>query len=155
MADACAATLAKLTGRLEPFDVVYASKQRLIMETGMASELNVLAHMLNRIGKGNRRSRDFTLESLRDVITEESSASGTSTALRGRAGWTAEDRCDQSNRLSRAHAWRNPAMESSLIRLLPGDDAGEDEGGAPRPGDRRDGYPGRRNRGARSEVTSR
>ena len=36
----------------------------------MASELNVLAHMLNRISESNRQSRDFTLDSLRDVITE-------------------------------------------------------------------------------------
>ena len=41
--------------------------KRLIMDTAMASELNVLAHMLDRIGESNRRSRDFTLNSLRDM----------------------------------------------------------------------------------------
>ena len=52
----------KLTGRDDPFeDVVYDGK-RLIMQTAMASELNVLAHVLDGIGEGSRRSRDFTLE---------------------------------------------------------------------------------------------
>jgi hypothetical protein len=58
-------TYAKLTGHVEAFeDVTYASKH-LIMDTAMASEMSVLANLLNRIGKNNRRSRDFTLESLR------------------------------------------------------------------------------------------
>src|SRR6185436_14879493 len=58
---------AKLTGHTESFDdVLYASK-RLMMGTAMASELNVLAHALNRISESNRKSRDFTLDSLRDV----------------------------------------------------------------------------------------
>jgi (1->4)-alpha-D-glucan 1-alpha-D-glucosylmutase len=60
----------RLTGKTEPFaDVVYTCK-RLIMDTAMSSELNVLAHMLNRISENNRRSRDFTLDSLRLTITE-------------------------------------------------------------------------------------
>ena len=40
------------------------------MNTAMASELNVLSHMFDRIGESNRKSRDFTLESLRSVIIE-------------------------------------------------------------------------------------
>ena len=104
----------KLTGRLEPFeDVVYASN-RLIMETGMASELNVLAHMLNRIGKGNRRSRDFTLESLRDVITEVVACFPVYRTYVDERGWTAEDRAIVEQAIARARR-RNPAMESSLF----------------------------------------
>ena len=61
---------AKLTGSSEPFDDVLYDAKQLIMRTAMASELNVLAHMLDRIGESNRKSRDFTLESLRDVIRE-------------------------------------------------------------------------------------
>ena len=49
--------------------MLYASK-RLIMETAMASELTVLTHMLDRIAESSRKSRDFTLDSLREVITE-------------------------------------------------------------------------------------
>ena len=59
---------ARVTGHREPFgDVMYASK-KLIMETALASELNVLAHSLNRISEQHRRSRDFTLNSLRSAL---------------------------------------------------------------------------------------
>ena len=60
-------TYAKLTGQTDSFDEVRYESKRLIMTTAMASELNVLAHALSRIAEGNRRSRDFTLNSLRDV----------------------------------------------------------------------------------------
>ena len=45
---------AKLTGHGEAFDDVLYASTRLIMSTAMASELNVLAHMLDRIGESNR-----------------------------------------------------------------------------------------------------
>src|SRR5205085_9148110 len=61
---------AKLTGRTQTFDDLSYEAKRLIMDTAMASELTVLAHMLNRIGESNRRSRDFTLNSLRDMLVE-------------------------------------------------------------------------------------
>jgi (1->4)-alpha-D-glucan 1-alpha-D-glucosylmutase len=50
-------------------DVVHESK-RLIMDGSMASELNVLAHRLNRISEKHRSSRDFTLGSLRQALRE-------------------------------------------------------------------------------------
>ncbi|HYE90770.1 MAG TPA: malto-oligosyltrehalose synthase, partial [Terriglobales bacterium] len=50
-------------------EIVYESK-RLIMDTSMASELNVLAHRLNRISERHRSSRDFTLNSLRRALRE-------------------------------------------------------------------------------------
>jgi (1->4)-alpha-D-glucan 1-alpha-D-glucosylmutase len=48
---------------------MYQSK-KLIMSTSMASELNVLAHLLNQISETSRLWRDFTLESLRDGLRE-------------------------------------------------------------------------------------
>ena len=124
-------TYAKLTGHLEPFDdVVYASK-RLIMETGMASELNVLAHMLNRIGKGNRRSRDFTLESLRDVITEVVACFPVYRTYVDEQGWTAADRAIVERAIARARL-RNPAMESSLFDFFREVTLARDESGVPR-----------------------
>ena len=61
---------ARFTGLSSPFaEVVYESK-KLITRSSLASELNVLAHALNRISESNRRSRDFTLESLRGVLQE-------------------------------------------------------------------------------------
>ena len=108
---------AKLTGHTEPFDdVVYASK-RLIMGTAMASELNVLAHSLERIGESNRRSRDFTLDSLRDVITEFVACFPVYRTYVDERGWTREDRAIVERAIARARR-RNPAMESSLFDFL-------------------------------------
>jgi (1->4)-alpha-D-glucan 1-alpha-D-glucosylmutase len=50
-------------------ELVYESK-RLIMDTSMAAELNMLAHRLNRISERHRSSRDFTLASLRRALRE-------------------------------------------------------------------------------------
>ena len=44
--------------------------KRLIMETSMASELNVLGHRLNRISEKHRASRDFTLGSLTQALRQ-------------------------------------------------------------------------------------
>jgi (1->4)-alpha-D-glucan 1-alpha-D-glucosylmutase len=107
-------TYAKLTGHDEAFaDVLYDAK-RLMMSTAMASELNVLAHMLDRIGESNRKSRDFTLESLRDVITEVVACFPVYRTYVDEHGWTPEDRRVVEQAIARARR-RNPAMESSLF----------------------------------------
>ncbi len=48
---------------------IYISK-KLIMHSALASELNVLSQQLNRIAKLDRNTRDFTLNSLRDALSE-------------------------------------------------------------------------------------
>ncbi|MFA5354147.1 MAG: malto-oligosyltrehalose synthase, partial [Thermodesulfovibrionales bacterium] len=45
-------------------------KKKLVMEVSMSSEINVLAHYLNRISEKDRHTRDFTLNSLRKAISE-------------------------------------------------------------------------------------
>ncbi len=50
-------------------DQVYHCK-KLIMRSSLASELNVLAQQLNRIAKLDPHTRDFTLNSLRDALSE-------------------------------------------------------------------------------------
>ncbi|HEY6969314.1 MAG TPA: malto-oligosyltrehalose synthase [Candidatus Angelobacter sp.] len=50
-------------------DVIYNSK-KLIMHASLASEVNVLAHMLDEISLTDRYARDFTRKALRDVIRE-------------------------------------------------------------------------------------
>jgi (1->4)-alpha-D-glucan 1-alpha-D-glucosylmutase len=135
-------TYVKLTSRTESFDdVLYASK-RLIMTTAMASELSVLAHTLERIAEGNRRSRDFTLESLRDAITEVVACFPVYRTYVDEAGWTPGDRAVVETAIRRARR-RNPAMESSLFDffrevMLP---RTPEEPGQNRRNDRREGYP--------------
>src|SRR3989454_12420491 len=50
-------------------EIVHECK-RLIMETSMASELNMLAHRLNAISEKHRSSRDFTLAALTRALRE-------------------------------------------------------------------------------------
>src|SRR5574337_1941460 len=49
--------------------LAYETK-KLIMQTAMSSEINVLGHQLDRISERNRLSRDFTLYSLTDALRE-------------------------------------------------------------------------------------
>jgi (1->4)-alpha-D-glucan 1-alpha-D-glucosylmutase len=50
-------------------DLVY-QKKKLILRTALASEANVLVRALSRISEHDRRTRDFTLSSLRDALRE-------------------------------------------------------------------------------------
>lgn len=50
-------------------ELAYESK-KLIMRASMASEINVLGHQLNLLSERDRRSRDFTLNSLTNAIRE-------------------------------------------------------------------------------------
>ena len=131
----------KLTGRIEPFEDVLYDAKRLIMQTAMASELNVLAHALDRIGESNRRSRDFTLESLREAITEVVACFPVYRTYVDHQGWTPDDRAVVEQAISLARR-RNPAMEASLFDffrevVLPRDPS---DSNAPHK-ERREGYP--------------
>ena len=50
-------------------DLVY-EKKRLILQISLASELQMLAHILDEIAQSHRRSRDFTLRGLHDALRE-------------------------------------------------------------------------------------
>ena len=131
---------AKLTGRIEPFDdVLYASK-RLIIETAMASELTVLTHMLDRIAQSSRKSRDFTRDSLREVIAEVVACFPVYRTYVDEDGWTPEDRAVVERAIARARR-RNPAMEASLFDFFREVMLPRDVDTGPLPNDRRGGYP--------------
>src|SRR5205085_8264751 len=53
-----------------PFSEIVDECKRIILETSMASELNMLGHRLNRISEKHRSSRDFTLRSLTAALRE-------------------------------------------------------------------------------------
>ncbi|HEY6100805.1 MAG TPA: malto-oligosyltrehalose synthase, partial [Anaeromyxobacter sp.] len=61
---------ARVSGRREDFRDVTAEKKRLVMSSSLASEVNMLAHRLNRISEMNRRTRDFTLNELARALVE-------------------------------------------------------------------------------------
>ena len=88
----------------------------------MASELTVLAHMLDRIGESNRRSRDFTLNSLRDMLVEVVACFPIYRTYVNEQGWDAR----RSRRARARHRPRAPAQSGDGVddlRLLPRGDA--------------------------------
>jgi (1->4)-alpha-D-glucan 1-alpha-D-glucosylmutase len=128
--------------------VLYAAK-RLIMETAMASELSVLAHMLDRIAENNRKSRDFTLESLRRVILEVVACFPVYRTYVDERGWTPDDRRVVERAIGRARR-RNPAMEASLFDFFREVVLPRDPGDLPPGAERREGTPP----GARTRCAS-
>jgi len=58
------------TGNNQSFHNIVYDCKNLVLRTSMASELNMLAHHLNRISESSRLYRDLTLNNLRDVIRE-------------------------------------------------------------------------------------
>ncbi len=60
----------RFTGERLDFEELVYQKKRLIMSDSMASEINVLARQLNRISELDRRTRDFTLNSLKRALIE-------------------------------------------------------------------------------------
>ena len=53
----------------DPDTLIYESK-KLVLHNALASEINVLTHLLGEISSSDRRARDFTLKTLRDSIRE-------------------------------------------------------------------------------------
>lgn len=63
-------TYTRLTGRTNDFPEISYLCKRLNVRYSMSSELNVLAHRLDRISEQNRWTRDFTLNSLARSLQE-------------------------------------------------------------------------------------
>jgi (1->4)-alpha-D-glucan 1-alpha-D-glucosylmutase len=63
------ALYARFTGERVHFEEMVAPCKRLIMSTSMASEINMLSHRLNRLSEEDRKTRDFTLNSLAEALT--------------------------------------------------------------------------------------
>jgi (1->4)-alpha-D-glucan 1-alpha-D-glucosylmutase len=110
-------TYTRFTGLRVPFgDVAYESK-RLIMDTSLASELNVLAHAIDGIGERNRKARDFTLNSLRDAIAEIVACFPVYRTYVTLDGWSVSDRETVETAVRLAQR-RNPALETSAFEFL-------------------------------------
>jgi len=131
----------KLTGQTETFDDVLYETKRLIMDTSMASELTVLAHMLDRIGESNRKSRDFTLNSLRDVLVEVVACFPIYRTYVNEQGWVPDDRAAIERAIGQARR-RNPAMDPTIFDFFREVVLPRDPDDTPQTGrERRGGYP--------------
>jgi (1->4)-alpha-D-glucan 1-alpha-D-glucosylmutase len=60
----------QFTGRELNYSPLIIATKRVVMQVSMASEINSLAHQLERLANKNRRYRDFTLNSLVRAIRE-------------------------------------------------------------------------------------
>ncbi|MFN7932246.1 MAG: malto-oligosyltrehalose synthase [Bryobacteraceae bacterium] len=108
---------ARFTGAKRSWtEVVYAAK-KLIVSTSMASELNVLAHELNRISESDRHYRDFTLPSLREALTEVTACFPAYRTYFQPGSADAFDRHNIDEAIERALR-RNPAMEPSIFAFI-------------------------------------
>jgi (1->4)-alpha-D-glucan 1-alpha-D-glucosylmutase len=131
---------ARLTGETQSFDDLLYETKRLIVDTALASELTVLAHMLDRIGEANRKSRDFTLNSIRDMLTEVVACFPIYRTYVDEHGWAPDDRAALERAIVRARR-RNPAMESSIFDFFREVMLPRDPSDVPAGPERRGGYP--------------
>jgi (1->4)-alpha-D-glucan 1-alpha-D-glucosylmutase len=101
---------------LEYKELVYACK-KLIMQVSMAAEINVLGHHLDRISELNRRSRDFTLNSLTEALREVIACFPVYRTYVTPAGALDRDRRYIELAVARAKR-RNPATSASIFDLV-------------------------------------
>jgi len=110
---------ARLTGRQEAFaDVAYHGKL-LAISTSLSSEFQVLAQAVNRLSERDRRSRDYTLASIRRALREVVACFPVYRTYVGPAGVTRDDALAVDTAIADARR-RNPAMESSIFDFLRG-----------------------------------
>jgi (1->4)-alpha-D-glucan 1-alpha-D-glucosylmutase len=103
--------------QLEYKELVYRCK-KLIMQASMAAEINVLGHQLDRISELNRRSRDFTLNSLTEALREVIACFPVyRTYVTPSAGALDRDRRYIEQAVARAKS-RNPATSASIFDLV-------------------------------------
>ena len=107
----------RFTRKTQAFaDVVYDCK-KLIMDTPMASELNVLATALDRLSERDRRTRDFTLNSLRDALQEIVACFPIYRTYVSASGFSRADGDAIATAIRRARR-RNPTMEPTIFDFV-------------------------------------
>ncbi|MDP1568436.1 MAG: malto-oligosyltrehalose synthase [Vicinamibacterales bacterium] len=120
----------RLGGEDQPFDEIAYECRRLIAQTAMASEMNLLAHALERLAKRDRRSRDFTLNSLRKVLREIVASFPVYRTYVSSRGISATDRDVVAAAIAGARR-RSPVMERSIFDFVARVLLGVDDTGAP------------------------
>lgn len=102
--------------RLNFSDLVYESK-KLIMQVSLSSELNVLAHQLDRLSERSRHSRDFTLNSLTHALREIIACFPVYRTYSDDTGVTDRDRAVIETAVARAQR-KNPATDASIFHFV-------------------------------------
>ncbi len=97
-------------------ELVY-EKKKLIMLVSMSAEINTLAHYLNRLSEKNRHTRDFTLNSLREAITEVTACFPVYRTYVNYCGVIERDRHYIEQAISRAMR-KTPALSTTIFDFL-------------------------------------
>jgi (1->4)-alpha-D-glucan 1-alpha-D-glucosylmutase len=109
----------RFTGKRIPFDLIGYVCKKLIMSTSLASELNVLANALHERAESDRRSRDFTLDSLRDALKEVVACFPVYRTYINASRGGAADRQIIERAIAEAKS-RNPAIDPSIFEFVRG-----------------------------------
>ena len=104
--------------RPEYAETVYRCKL-LILRFAMASELQMLAHQLNRISEQHRRSRDFTLNMLRHALREVLASFPVYRTYVSPAGISDRDQRFIHNAIGHSKR-RSPAIDAAVYDFLRG-----------------------------------
>jgi len=103
-------------GEIDFDDLAYRSR-RLIIRVALASELNVLADQLTRIALSERHTCDFTLNSLRDALTEVVASFPVYRTYVSASGVSESDARYIRNAIDAAK-WRSPAADTSVFDFI-------------------------------------
>ena len=106
----------RFTGQQTDFAELTHRARLLILRVAMSSELQLLAHRLNRISERHRRSRDFTLNSLR-LALREILACFPDYRTYIRRGLVSERDRHVIHRAAAQAKRRNPARDAAAVRL--------------------------------------
>lgn len=107
----------RFTGEKRTFaDIVHDCK-RLILRFSMSSELQMLAHRVNRISEQHRKSRDFTLNALRYALREVLAAFSVYRTYPGPGGISERDQ-QFVNRAVAVAKRRNRAMDPTTYDFI-------------------------------------
>ena len=103
--------------RLDYREVAYRGK-KLVMQSSMASEVNVLGYLLNRISESHRWYRDFTVNALTAVVREVIACFPVYRTYLDPAQPADESDARILDRALRLARRRNPAMERTVFAFL-------------------------------------
>jgi len=107
----------RVTGRQQSFADEVLEGKRLIMQTTLASELNVLAHALYDLAHQDRRTRDFTIGTLSHALQEVAAALPVYRTYIDACGASEADRSAIETAFEHAGR-RNPAAERATFGFL-------------------------------------
>jgi (1->4)-alpha-D-glucan 1-alpha-D-glucosylmutase len=105
------------TGNEATFDDLAYRCRKLIIRVALASELNMLANKLARIALSKRTTCDFTLNSLRDALTEVVANFPVYRTYVTRSGISEND-AEYIHRAVALAKWRSPAADTSVFDFV-------------------------------------